>query len=128
MAQAGETGGGLFASLERLLQTGLAIGQNRLELLLVELREERWRFFDLLLLTGLVLLLAGMTLMVATVTIVAVCLQADRLDLILWLMGLYLAGTIASFWRLRCRLKNWAPLSATLAELKKDAACLGEKN
>ena len=128
MAQAGETGGGLFASLERLLQTGLAIGQNRLELLLVELREERWRFFDLLLLTGLVLILAGMTLMVATVTIVALCLKAGRLDLILWLMGLYLAATVVGFLRLRCRLKRWAPLSATLAELKKDKACLDEKS
>jgi len=128
MAEPGETSGGIFASLGRLLKTGLAILHNRLELLLVELQEERWRFFDLLLLAGVVLILGAMTLLVVTVTIVVLCMKADRLDLVAWLTGLYLIATIVAFWRLRCRLQNWAPFSATLAELKKDKACLDEKN
>jgi len=123
----GESGQGIFASLGRLLKTILSVAQNRLELLLVELREERWRFFDALLLTGLVLILASMTLLVATVTMVVLCLRAGRLDLVIALMLLYLVATIISFWRLRTRLKNWAPFSATLAEFKKDKACLDEK-
>ena len=44
------------------------------------------------------------------------------------LILLYLAATIVSFWRLRIRLKNWVPFSATLAELKKDKACLEEES
>ena len=124
----GESRAGIFASLRRLLKTVLAIAQNRLELLLVELQEERWRFFDALLLAGAVLILAAMTLMVATITMVVVCVEANRLDLLVALMLLYLAATIVAFWRLRTRLKNWAPFSATLAELKKDKACLDEKS
>jgi uncharacterized membrane protein YqjE len=128
MEEPGESTPGIFASLGRLLKTVFVIAQNRVELLLVELREERWRFFDALLLAGVVLILAAMTLMAATITIVVVCVKADRLDLVIALVLLYLAGTIFSFWRLRARLKNWKPFSATLAELKKDKACLDEEN
>jgi uncharacterized membrane protein YqjE len=119
---------GIFASLGRLLRTVIVIAQNRLELLLVEAQEERWRFFNALLLAGVVLILALMTLMAATITIVVVCVEADRLDLVVALVLLYLAGTIFSLLRLRARLKKWAPFSATLAELKKDKACLDEQN
>jgi uncharacterized membrane protein YqjE len=128
MEETGESTPGVFASLRRLLKTVLAIAQSRLELLLVEAQEERWRFFDALLLAGVVLILTLMTLMAATVTIVVLCVRADRLDLVVALVLVYLAGTILSFWRLRTRLKNWVPFSATLAELKKDKACLDEKN
>jgi uncharacterized membrane protein YqjE len=128
MEEPGESTPGIFASLGRLLKTVLAIAQNRLELLLVELREEHWRFFDALLLAGVVLVLATMTLMAATITIVVLCVKADRLDLVVALVLLYLAGTIFSFWRLRTRLKQWTPFAATLAELEKDKACLDEKN
>jgi uncharacterized membrane protein YqjE len=119
---------GIFASLRGLLKTVLAIAQNRLELLLVELQQERWRFFDALLLAGAVLILSAMTLMVATITLVVVCVEAKRLDLLVALMLLCLAATIVAFWRLRTRLKTWAPFSGTLTELKKDKACLDAKN
>ncbi len=119
---------GILASLRRLLQTVLAIAQNRLELLLVEMQEERWRFFDALLLAGAVLILAAMTLMVVTITLVVVCVEANRLDLLVAMMVLFLVATIVSIWRIRTRLKNWAPFSGTLAELKRDKACLDEKS
>ena len=128
MEAPGESTSGIFASLGRLLKTVLAIAHNRLELLLVELREERWRLFDTLIVAGIVLIMATMTLMAATITIVVVCVKAERLDLVVALVLLYLAGTIFSFWRLRVRLKQWTPFSATLAELKKDKACLDKKN
>jgi uncharacterized membrane protein YqjE len=128
MDEAGQSREGVFASVRRVLKTVLAIAQNRLELLLVELQEERWRVFNALLLVGAVIILAAMTLMLATVTLVVVCLRAGRLDLLVALMVIYLAATIICLWRLRIRLKNWAPFSATLAELKKDKACLEEKS
>jgi uncharacterized membrane protein YqjE len=119
---------GIFASLRRLLKTVLAIAQNRLELLLVELQQERWRFFNALLLAGAVLILSAMTLMVATITLVVVCVEAKRLDLLVALTLLCLGATIVAYWRLRTRLKTWAPFSGTLTELKKDKACLEAKN
>jgi uncharacterized membrane protein YqjE len=128
MDEPGEKGQGVFASLRRLLKTLLAITHNRLELLLVELNEAQWRFLGALLLAGLVLILALMTVLVPTIAIVALCLQANRLDLVVALTLLYLVATIVGSWRLHARLKNWKPFSATLAELKKDKACLDEKS
>ncbi len=128
MEESRETTPGIFTSLGRLLKTVFAIAHNRLELFLVEAQGERWRFFDALLLAGMALILALMTLMTATAAIVVVCMKADRLDLVIALVLLYLAGAVFSFWRLHTRLKKWAPFSATLAELKKDKACLEEKS
>ncbi len=128
MGETGEKGQGVFASLRRILTTVLAITHNRLELLLVEFNEARWRFLGALLLAGVALILALMTLLVPTIAIVVLCLKADRLDLLLALTLLYLAATIVSVWRLHARLKDWVPFSATLAELRKDKACLDEKS
>jgi uncharacterized membrane protein YqjE len=128
MDEAGESRTGIFGSLRRLLRLGVAIAHNRLELLLVEMQEERWRFFNALLLVGAALILAALTLMVATITVVVVCLKHNREDLLIGLMLLYLVATVVAFWRLRSRLKNWEPFSATLAELKKDKECLEEKS
>jgi uncharacterized membrane protein YqjE len=118
----------MFASLRRLLKTASAIAQNRLELFLVELQAERLHFFYALLLLGVALILAAMTLLVVTVTIVVVCLRHDRLDLLVALMLVYLVATAVAGWRLRIQFKGWVPFSATMAELKKDKACLEEKS
>jgi uncharacterized membrane protein YqjE len=128
MEEPGESRRGIFSSAGRLLGTTLAIAHNRLELLLVELQEERWRFFEIVLLTGIVFILAAMTLLVGTITFVVICMRADRIGMIIGLMVVYLAATLVGFWRLRIRLKNWTPFSATLTEIKKDKACLEQKN
>jgi len=127
MSESDESRRGVFACFGRVVKTALAIGHNRLELLLVELEEERWRFLDSLLLVGLTLILFGMTLVVATVAIVVTCLQAGRLDLVIGLTVLYLAATGVCFWRLRARSKRRALFSATLAELRKDKQCWEEE-
>ena len=128
MADPGGNGQGVFASLRRLLRTVVAIAHNRLELLLVELDEARWRFLGALLLAGVVLMLAFMTLLVPTIAIVVLCLRANRIDLVVALTMFYLGATALSFWRLHRRLKAWVPFSATLAEVRKDKACLDEKS
>src|SRR5262249_22835013 len=119
---------GIFISLQRLVQASLAIAQNRLELLLVEFQEERFQFFEALLLAGVVLVLGAMTLGLVTCTVVVVCVEASRYDLLLGLGLIYLIGTIVAFVRLRKHLKNWIPFSASLAEAKKDLACLEKKS
>ncbi len=119
---------GIFASLKQVLKTVAAIAENRLELLVVEWHEERLRAFEVLLLAGIALVLALMTLMVVTMTIVVVCINNDRIGVVIGLSLVYLASTIGACWRLRSRLKNWAPFRETLAEIKKDRACLEDKS
>jgi uncharacterized membrane protein YqjE len=128
MEEAKDSKSGTFVSLGRLLKTFVAVAHNRLELLLTELQEERWRFYNIALLLGAALILAMMTLLVATMTLVVFCLEQDRLDLLVGLVLAYLVATVICFWRLIVQLKNWAPFSATLSELKKDKECLEEEN
>jgi uncharacterized membrane protein YqjE len=113
----------LFESLHRLLHTIFAILQNRLELALVEWQEERYRLLNTFLLTAMVAGLGLITLMVAVMAIVLICVQSDRLDLVVALFSILLLSTFGLFWRLRYRLKTWSPFATTLAELKKDNQC-----
>jgi uncharacterized membrane protein YqjE len=128
MGEIGQAGQGIFASLRTLVRTLIRIGHNRLELLLVEWQEERWRLFEALLLVGLALIFALMSLLVVTMTVVVLCIQAHRYECIAGLFALFLAATGISVWQLRKRLKNWVPFAATLEEIKKDKECLREKN
>lgn len=129
MEESGESAPGVVASVQRLFKTVLAIAHNRVELFLVEAQEERWRLFQLLFMLGVVLILSLMTLMAVTLTVIVVCLEAERMDLVIGLVLLYLAATIVSIWLLNVRLKQRAPFAGTLAEMEKDKACfLDDKN
>ena len=109
---------------KRIAQRLLIIGENRLELLAVELQEERERLLRSLLLALSVAafgMLAGLTLTAAIV----VCLWAwSPTAVLLILTALY--GTSAIF---LCRqllggLRDWQTFSASLHQLRKDRACL----
>jgi uncharacterized membrane protein YqjE len=105
----------------------LTIGENRLELLTVEVQEERERLLHAFLLAlGVAAfgLLAGLTLTAA----IAVWLWTwSPLAVLLILTGLYGAAGVWLYRRLTGLLCNWQTLSASLDQLRKDRACL-EKN
>jgi len=119
---------GLFRTLRRLGSIVLAILQNRLELLVVELQEERLRLFDALLLTAFVVALGFLTVAIATTAVLIVVWNQYGVIGLLAVSGFALVSTLFAYWRLRVRLKNWPLLSATLAELRKDRACLEHKD
>jgi uncharacterized membrane protein YqjE len=102
----------------------LTIGENRLELLRVELQEEReglLRAFLLALGVAVFGLLAGMTLSAA---IVLWLWPSAPVAALLSLTGLYGAAGVCLWWRLTGLLRDWQTLSATLEQLRKDRACL----
>lgn len=115
---------GLFASVKRLGRIILLIAQNRLELLLVEVEEERRRAIEVLLLTLIVAALGLMTLMVGTFAVVVMFWDDHRLVVLGFFSLFYLLATGGVYWRLRKRLHEWPSFSATVAELKKDKAWL----
>jgi uncharacterized membrane protein YqjE len=119
---------GLFSSLKGLLNTALAGVENRIELFLVELREERVRVFDVLLLGCAAAVLGFMALLTVTVTLVVIFWDSARVPVLVALSAGYSVGAIAVIWRLKVRLRKWSSFSATLDELKKDRACLEEKS
>ena len=102
----------------------LTIGENRLELLAVEVQEERERLLRALLLAlGVAAfgLLAGIALTAA----IAVLLWAYwPVAVLLILTGIYAAAGIFLYQRLTGLLRNWQTLSASLDQLRKDRECL----
>jgi len=118
--------GQIGASSKRFAQRLLTIGENRLELLMVEVQEERERLLHgVLLALGVAAfgLLAGLTL---TATIVVWLWAWSPVAVLLTLTGLYGAAGVCLYRRLTGLLHDWQTLSATLDQLRKDRACLEE--
>ena len=123
-----ESSPGLFSSLKGLLNTALAGVENRIELFLVELREERIRVFDVLLLGCTAAVLGFMALLTVTATLVVIFWDSARVPVLVVLSTCYLGGAVVAIWRLKVRLRKWSSFSATLDELKKDRTCLEEES
>jgi uncharacterized membrane protein YqjE len=123
-----ESSPGLFSSVKRLLNTALAGVENRIELFLVELQEERFRVLDVLLLGCAAAVLGFMALLTTTVTLVVIFWDSARVLVLVVLSACYSLATIGVIWRLKVRLQNGSSFSAMLDELKKDRACLEEKS
>lgn len=112
------------AATKRFGQGLLHVGENRLELLMVEVQEERDRLLRAILLalgTAAFGLLAGVALTLG----IAVLLREHSPGLVLVVLTLVYAGIAAFLFTRLARLqKNWQPLPATLEQLKKDCKCL----
>jgi uncharacterized membrane protein YqjE len=123
-----ETATGSFKQLattsRRFAERLLTIGENRLELLTVEVQEERERLLHAFLLAlGVAAfgLFAGLTL---TAAIVVLLWQYSPFAVLLTLTGLYGVAAVCLYRRLTLLLRDWQTLSATLDQLRKDRACL----
>ena len=119
--------GQLVETLKRLARRLLIIGENRLELLIVEVQEERECLLHAILLAlGVAAfgLLAGVAL---TGAIVVLLWEVSRVAALLVLTCLYGVTAVFFYRRLTLLLRDWQNLPATLDQLRKDRACL-EKN
>lgn len=124
---AAAAGSGLFQSLRRLLATGLAMAQVRLDLLGNELEQEKLRVFDALAWAAVALLLLGLGLLLGAALLVALAPEAWR-PLVLGLLTLGCLGGGA--WMLnQARQRLTSPggvLAATRAELARDRDALAD--
>jgi uncharacterized membrane protein YqjE len=124
MEESTVTFGQLAATSKHFARRLLTIGENRLELLAVEVQEERERRLHAFLLAlgaAAFALLAGLTL---TTAIVVLSWAWSPVAVLLILTALYAAAGICLYRRLTGLLRNWQTLSATLDQLRKDRACL----
>ena len=114
----------LAATSKHFVRRLLTIGENRLELLTVEVQEERERLLRaFLLVLGVAAfgLLAGITL---TAAIVVWLWAWSHVAVLLALTCLYGAASVGLYRQLTGLLRDWQTLSATLDQLRKDRACL----
>ena len=114
----------LAATSRHLARRLLTIGENRLELLRVEVQEERERLlraFHLALGVAAFGLLAGLAL---TAAVVVLLWAWSPVGVLLTLTGLYGTAGVCLCRRLTGLLRDWQTLSASLDQLRKDRACL----
>ena len=114
----------MWESLQRLVDTGLAIAGNRVELFAVELREEKCRLVEAILCAVAVAALGVMALTLVTFTVVVLLWDNGRMAALAGLAVLYLTGTFFAWRALQRRLKESLAFAATLEQIKKDRACL----
>ena len=124
MSEPQSSPGGLFSSLKRLADGGLALAQTRLELFSVELQLEKCRLVEVLILAAIVVALGLMTLTMITLTLVFLCWENARMAVLILLSAGYLGGTFFAWRALNSRLKKSSAFEGTLGELKKDRSCL----
>lgn len=114
----------LAETSKRLVRRLLTIGENRFELLMVEVQEERERLLHAILLAlGLAAfgLLAGVAL---TGAVVVTFWEVSPVGALLALAVVYGVAALYLHRRLTALLRDWQNLPATLDQLRKDRACL----
>ena len=119
---------GLFDTGRRLLDNALGAIYNRLELLIVELGEEKANLVELLIYVIATLFFAVMTVIVLTATVILLFPEDKRVYAGAGFCVLYLIGAIWSFTKLKARLNQGrTPFAESINELKKDREWLQPK-
>jgi len=120
--------GGLFSTVTRIVKTLRETVENRIELFLLEAREDRLRLLDLLILAAIGVALAMMTIIVATFTIVVLFWDSYRILTLVILTLTYGAAAAIVIANLRSKIKNWRSFQATFDQLQKDRECFKKKS
>jgi uncharacterized membrane protein YqjE len=116
--------GQIGVSSKRFAQRLLTIGENRLELLMVEVQEERERLLHAILLALGVAVFGFLAGGALTVALVVLLWHTAPVAVLLGLTALYAAIAVHLYRRFAALQRDWQTLSATLHQLKKDRACL----
>jgi uncharacterized membrane protein YqjE len=122
-----ESTGGLSqiaAASKQIARRLLIIGENRLQLLTVEVQEERERLLRALLLALGAAVFGLLAVLTLTAAVVVLLWPYSPLGVLFGLTLLYGAAGVCLYWRLTGLLRNWQTLPASLDQLRKDRACL----
>lgn len=111
-------------TLRRLGETLLSTLHNRLELLTLELKEEKHWLVSTLLFAGFGLVFGFLSVVAIFVTVAFLTPAEARPWVLIGLCVVCLGALLFSVLGLLKRLKRAAPLADTLNELKKDMECL----
>src|SRR5690349_14214342 len=96
---------GIFESLRRLARSGVALLHNRLELLSVELEEQKVRLVRVLALAGAAIFLGNTALLTISAAIVVLAGEGARLAVLIALSVIYVLGAVWAALALRKELR-----------------------
>lgn len=120
---------GLLGSLRGLADGLLGSAHDRLQLLAVELHEEKYRLIQILIWISAIVLLAFLAIAFVSFALVVLLWETARLAAVCTLAGVYLAALVATVFAFRRFLKNQPkPFAGTLGELRDDRQCIQADN
>lgn len=112
-------------SAGRLGATLVTMAHTRLELAALEVEEASQRFLRQLLVSLLALFLVGIAVVLAAFFVILVFWDSYRLQAVLAMAALFLAGGVLLALKVRRELRAAQPLlGGTLGEMRKDIECL----
>jgi uncharacterized membrane protein YqjE len=114
----------LAEASKRVAQRLLVICENRFQLLMVELEEERERIMGALIVAFAALILGMLSMFTLTAIIVIAFWSRSPLIVLGILTILYAAVSVILYVRLVRWQREWRLLAGTLEQLKKDRECL----
>jgi uncharacterized membrane protein YqjE len=112
------------ASPKHFARQLLVIAENRVELLMVEVQEERERLLRAILLALGVAVFGFLTGAALTVALVVMLWSLSPIAVLLTLSLLYGATAVFLYRNFTILQRSWETLPATLEQLRKDRACL----
>lgn len=120
---------GLLASLRRIGESLLGLVQSRLQLLALDLQGETLRLVDTLLWLAIGLALGGVAGLAGATALALYLWKTWHFAGLLVMAGVFGVAAAVVLWRLRARLrKGPMPFADTIAEFKKDRACLQKQD
>lgn len=117
-----------MASFARLGDTALGLLRDRLELISIELQEEKFRLIRLLIWLGLAILAGVLAMVFLTTTVVYLFWEEARIQVLAGFTIFYAALLALAIVRLRRTFTDPKPFSATLDTLKEDCACIRKRS
>jgi uncharacterized membrane protein YqjE len=120
---------GILGSVRVLADNLLSSVQDRLELVSVELQEEKQRLIQVFIWVSAAIFTAMMAIAFASFTVVFLFWESARVAALVGVTLIYTAGAVAivlTFRRVLARQPR--PFAASLQELKNDRACIQTEN
>lgn len=115
------------STLRRVSETVLSIVHNRLELLTLELKEEKHWAVATLIIATLAASFSILSIVAVLVTVAFLVPAEARPWVMIGISVLMIGGLLGCVFILKARLNRPPALADTLAELKKDIACLKDR-
>ncbi len=116
---------GLFSAASTLIEGVLGSAHNRIQLLSIELQEEKLRLIQLFIWIAAVIFAGMMTIAFASVTVVVLLWNRAGVSALVGATVFYAVGSGLIAWQFRRYLaRQPQPFDATLAELARDRACI----
>ena len=116
---------GLLGSLRGLVDGLIGSAHDRLELLAVELHEEKHRLIQIFIWISGIVFLAMLAMVFVSLAIVVLFWETARIAVVCSLAGVYIAALVAVVIGFKRYLKRQPkPFAATLSELREDRECI----